>query len=177
MTEPPAQNKPQNKKSDAPAAVDHAPASDHAHVIARPPLIYLAGILVGLGLDAIWPAPQLSATVQYVLGGGLFALGLVVVLACVFTFGRAGTTVPTDTPTTALVTRGIYRYSRNPIYLAMALAQLGIAAAVDSPWILATLPVVLVIIRHGVIAREERYLEAKFGEDYRAYKARVRRWF
>jgi protein-S-isoprenylcysteine O-methyltransferase Ste14 len=153
-----------------------ADAGDHAQVIAHPPLLALGGILVGLGLDAIWPAPQLPALVQYVLGGGLFLAGLVIVLTCALTFARAGTSVPTNTPTTALATNGLYRYSRNPIYVALALAHLGIAAAVDSPWILATLPVVLVIIRFGVIAREERYLEAKFGDEYRAYKARVRRW-
>jgi len=170
MTNPPAQKTPQRPQSKA------APASDHAQVIAHPPLIYLAGILVGLGLDAIWPAPQLSAMVQYVLGGGLFAAGLAAVAASALTFRRAGTSVPTNTPTTALVSRGLYNYSRNPIYLSMTLAHVGIAAAVDSPWILGMLPIVLVIIRFGVIAREERYLEAKFGDAYRDYKARVRRW-
>jgi len=150
--------------------------TDHAQVIAHPPLLALTGILVGLGFDAIWPAPQLLAPVQYVLGGGLFLAGLAIVLTCALTFARAGTSVPTNTPSTALVTNGLYRYSRNPIYIALALAHLGIAAAVDSPWILATLPLVLVVIRLGVIAREERYLEAKFGDAYRDYKAKVRRW-
>lgn len=151
--------------------------ADHAQVIAHPPLIYLAGILVGLGLDALWPAPRLTASVQYGLGGALIAIGVIVVLVCGVTFGRSGTSVPTDTPTTTLVTRGLYRYSRNPIYIALSLIHLGVAAAVDSPWVLATLPFVLLVIRLGVIAREERYLEAKFGDAYRDYKAQVRRWF
>ena len=162
-------------QDDVPAS-QYTGGADHAQVVGHPPLIYLAGILVGLGLDAIWPAPQLTAAVQYVLGGALFLAGLAIVLACAWTFRRAGTTVPTGTPTTALVIHGLYRHSRNPIYVALTLAYLGIAAAVDSPWFLATLVPVLVIMRYGVIAREERYLEAKFGQAYRDYKAQVRRW-
>jgi protein-S-isoprenylcysteine O-methyltransferase Ste14 len=149
---------------------------DHAHVIGHPPLIHLAGILVGLGIDALWPAPLLAMTTQYVAGGVLIALGLAVVAACGLVFRRAGTSVPTQTPTTALVIRGLYHYSRNPIYIALSLVHLGVAVAVDSPWIAATLPIVLIVIRYGVIAREEAYLEAKFGQAYRDYKARVRRW-
>jgi len=151
-------------------------SQDNAGVIAHPPFIYLAGVLIGLGLDAIWPAPQLLKVTQYGLGGVLIAAGVAIVVACAWRFSRAGTTVPTNTPTSALVTGGLYRYSRNPIYLALTLIHLGIAAAVDSPWILAMLAPVLLIMTFGVIAREERYLEAKFGAVYTDYKARVRRW-
>ena len=150
--------------------------SDHAGVIAHPPLIYLAGILAGLGIDVFWPAPQLSAATQYALGTVLIVSGIAIVAACGWRFGRAGTSVPTSTPTTALVTSGLYRISRNPIYIALSLVHIGIAAAVDSPWILAMLVPVLVVINIGVIVREECYLEGKFGEDYAAYRKRVRRW-
>jgi protein-S-isoprenylcysteine O-methyltransferase Ste14 len=158
------------------AAGQYTGKDDHAHVVGHPPLIHLAGILVGLGLDWLWPAPLLPAITQYVLGGALIVLGVLLVLACGLTFRRAGTSVPTQTPTTALVIRGLYRYSRNPIYIALSLIHLGIAVAVDSLWIAATLPIVIIVINYGVIAREERYLEAKFGDAYREYKARVRRW-
>ena len=151
-------------------------SADHAQVVGHPPLIHLAGILVGLGIGAIWPAPLLEATTQYILGGVLIGLGLLLVLACGATFHKSGTSVPTHTPSAALVTHGIYRISRNPIYIALSLVHLGVAVAVDSPWIAATLPIVLIVIRYGVIAREEAYLEAKFGQAYRDYKARVRRW-
>jgi protein-S-isoprenylcysteine O-methyltransferase Ste14 len=154
----------------------YAGTEDHAHVVGHPPLIHLAGILVGVGIDALWPAPLLSMMTQYVAGGVLILLGLAVVMACGLVFHRAGTSVPTQTPTTALVIRGLYRYSRNPIYIGLSLVHLGVAVAVDSPWIAATLPIVLIVIRYGVIAREEAYLEAKFGQSYRDYKARVRRW-
>jgi len=90
-------------------------------------------------------------------------------------FRAAGTAVPANKPTTAIVRTGPYRFSRNPIYLAFSLLQLGIAIWVNSLWLLATLAVALALI-HVVIAREERYLERKFGAEYLAYKASVRRW-
>ncbi len=71
---------------------------------------------------------------------------------------------------------GPYRFTRNPIYLGMTIIFTGIAIAADSIWVLALLVPVLVIMNIGVIMREERYLEGKFGEDYRQYKASVRRW-
>jgi protein-S-isoprenylcysteine O-methyltransferase Ste14 len=145
-------------------------------VVGHPPIIHLAGILVGLGVDAIWPAPLLPMMIQYIVGGALILLGLAVVLACGLTFHKSGTSVPTHTPSTALVTHGIYRFSRNPIYIALSLVHLGVAAAADNPWMAATLPIVLIVIRYGVIAREEAYLEAKFGQAYRDYKTKVRRW-
>jgi protein-S-isoprenylcysteine O-methyltransferase Ste14 len=91
-------------------------------------------------------------------------------------FIRAGTNIPTNRPTTALVTAGPYRFSRNPIYIALTLLYLGIALAVDSAWIAGLIVPVLIAIRYGVIAREESFLEQKFGAAYRDYKARVRRW-
>jgi protein-S-isoprenylcysteine O-methyltransferase Ste14 len=91
-------------------------------------------------------------------------------------FRRAGTDVRPDQPTTALVTDGIYRYSRNPLYIAQALIYAGIALAADSLWALALLVPTLIVIRYGVIAREEAYLERKFSDDYRRYKTAVRRW-
>ena len=89
---------------------------------------------------------------------------------------RAGTGVSTATPTTAVVVRGSYRFSRNPMYLAMAFLYLGLAIAINGLLIIVLLPVLLGILSFGVISREERYLERKFGEDYLRYKAKVRRW-
>jgi protein-S-isoprenylcysteine O-methyltransferase Ste14 len=92
------------------------------------------------------------------------------------TFQWKGTAVEPWKPTTAIVTTGPYRITRNPAYVGMALAYAGIAVMSDALWVLAPLPLVLLVIDRGVIAREERYLERKFGQEYLDYKDRVRRW-
>jgi protein-S-isoprenylcysteine O-methyltransferase Ste14 len=156
------------------------PAGDRPGVIVRPPLLYLGAAAAGAVLDALWPAtilPRgLPALVQYPVGAALILAGLALVVACARRFLAAGTNVPTTRPTTAIVTSGLYRFSRNPIYVGLTLAYLGIAVAADSAWILALVVPVLLVMRYGVIAREERYLDEKFGDDYRRYKGSVRRW-
>jgi protein-S-isoprenylcysteine O-methyltransferase Ste14 len=92
------------------------------------------------------------------------------------TITRAGSNVPTNTPTISIVDTGPYRFTRNPIYLGMMLALIGLAIAFDSAWLLVTLVPFALVIRYGVVAREEAYLERRFGEVYRRYRARVRRW-
>ena len=89
---------------------------------------------------------------------------------------RAGSNVPTNMPTTSIVDTGPYRFTRNPIYLGMMLGLVGLAIAFDSLWLLVMLVPFFLVIRYGVVAREEAYLERKFGEIYRRYRARVRRW-
>jgi protein-S-isoprenylcysteine O-methyltransferase Ste14 len=92
------------------------------------------------------------------------------------TFRSAGTPVPGNQPTSAIVKVGPYRLTRNPIYLAFSLFQTGIAFGVNDAWILITLLPAIAIISFVVIPREERYLKARFGEEYATYKASVRRW-
>ena len=145
-------------------------------VIAPPPLIVLGFLLLGLALDWLRPVPLLPATAQYAIGAALIVLAGALALSAFVRFFRARTPIPTRQPTTALVTGGPYRFSRNPIYTGMILLLLGIGVMVDSAWILAMAVPFALVIRYGVIAREERYLEAKFGDPYRAYRARVRRW-
>ena len=142
----------------------------------RPPLIYLVAIAGGLALHRAWPRPMPA-------GAPVRLLGVVQVVASVLLFGlsvqrfrAAGTPVPARKPTTAIVRTGPYRFSRNPIYLAFSMLQLGIAIWVGSWWLVATLAVALAIIHYVVVPREERYLEARFGAEYRDYKAAVRRW-
>ncbi|MEX2649889.1 MAG: isoprenylcysteine carboxylmethyltransferase family protein [Alphaproteobacteria bacterium] len=149
---------------------------DSPGVIAPPPLIVLGALAVTLGLDGLWPAPLLDSTIQVVAGGGVLAAGLALVATCVRLFVRAGTNVPTYRPTTVLVTEGPYRISRNPIYVGLLLGTLGIAVLVDSAWMIGGVVPLFAVLDIGVIAREESYLERKFGADYRAYKAKVRRW-
>jgi len=89
---------------------------------------------------------------------------------------RAGTPLRPTLPVTALVTGGPFRFTRNPLYLSMTILYAGITLQFDALWPLFTLPPALAIVHWKIILREEKYLEAKFGDAYRAYKARVRRW-
>ena len=150
--------------------------ADIPGVVARPPLIYLGFLAVGLVLDYVRPAPLIPDIAQYSLGAALIVLGAVILAAAIRQFRRAGTNVPTNRATTALVADGLYRFSRNPIYIALSLVYAGIGIAADSPCVLGLLLPILVIIRYGVIAREERYLERKSGQEYLRYKVSVRRW-
>lgn len=146
-----------------------------AGVIAPPPLIYLAGLSAGLVLNAVLSPAALPLTLQ-LLGWPLAIGGSVLLVGFVRAFRRSGTAIGPYSETTALVTCGPYRLTRNPGYLGMALVSAGIALLADAPWALLPLAVAVLVIDRGVIAREERYLEACFGEEYRRYRARVRRW-
>jgi protein-S-isoprenylcysteine O-methyltransferase Ste14 len=150
-----------------------------AGVIARPPLLYLSALLIGFVLDHLLRLPfpvSGSGLVHWIIGGSLILIGFALAAAGVRNFSRAGTPVRSIHPTRALVTTGIYGWTRNPIYLGMFLIYGGIGVAARSPWtLILTLPLAITI-RYGVVAREEAYLERRFGDAYRDYKARVRRW-
>jgi protein-S-isoprenylcysteine O-methyltransferase Ste14 len=106
----------------------------------------------------------------------VFALALALVGWAIATITLAGSNVPTNLPTTTIVGTGPYRFTRNPIYLGMVLGLIGLAIALNSLWLLLTLVPFALAIRYGVVAREEAYLERKFGDVYRRYCAHVRRW-
>jgi protein-S-isoprenylcysteine O-methyltransferase Ste14 len=153
-------------------------SSDHhdiAGVIAPPPLIYLGGLLLGLLAHALIPARLLQRDMP-LIGGLLAGLGSVIGLNAIMVMHRHNTSPMTEAPSTALVTGGIFRYSRNPIYLAFILIYIGLTLVFNTIWPLLILPGVLVVMIKGVIEREERYLERKFGAAYRHYKAQTRRW-
>jgi protein-S-isoprenylcysteine O-methyltransferase Ste14 len=142
-----------------------------------PPLVYVAGFLVGLVVEFVIPVAAPPMPVRIAVGlaglaGFLYFDGL-----AARTFGRAGTSVlPFGDRTTSIVADGPYRFSRNPMYVGMTFLYIGVAAATGVMWAFATLLGVLVVVRFHVIAREERYLTAKFGDAYREYQSQVRRW-
>ncbi|RVU37790.1 isoprenylcysteine carboxylmethyltransferase family protein [Hwanghaeella grinnelliae] len=149
---------------------------DHAGVRVPPPLIFLVFLGGGIWLDSAWIAGAFAPLPWMIAGGCLLAAGLaLIVLAGVGHFA-AGTHVEPWKPTSAIVSSGLYAHSRNPMYLGMALGQVGVAAAAGS--LIGALSVVfsVAVVQWYVIGREERYLEAKFGQPYLDYKRRVRRW-
>jgi len=150
--------------------------SDNPGVIAPPPLLALGAIAIGFGLDALWPT-TLPWREERIVGGIALFLAAGVLAGWAFaTFRNAGTNVPTRRPSTTVVSVGPYRFSRNPIYIAMAAAIVGVGIAAGSAWVIAMAVPFLIVIDRGVIAREERYLSGKFAADYGAYRGRVRRW-
>ena len=151
--------------------------SDSAGVIAPPPLIFGGAVALGLVLQRVHALPLFRGNASArIAGGALVLAGLALSAAIMREFGRAGTPVTPWSETRRLVVTGPYRYSRNPDYVGQALVTAGLALLLGSAWMLIALVPALVLVRHGVIGREERYLERKFGEEYRRYRARVGRW-
>src|ERR1700692_2212096 len=151
--------------------------SDNANVIIHPPIAWALAVLAGLALQWLMPLRVTPAAVPAGwVGGAVFVLALVLVVWAIATMTGAGSNVPTNRPTTTIVEAGPYRFTRNPIYLSMTLGLIGLAIALNSLWLLLTLIPFALVIRYGVIAREEAYLERKFGDVYSRYRARVRRW-
>ncbi len=152
--------------------------SPRARIIAPPAV--LAGICVVLGAvaDRYWPLPLFSDAFILQVGVStlLFAaLGLLLLLA-LRTFRQHDTTVNPYGKPASLVTSGLFRYSRNPIYVGLLLLPLGFAIALNSAWLLASTGFLFCLLHFGVIRPEERFLAAQFGDAYRAYTKRVRRW-
>jgi protein-S-isoprenylcysteine O-methyltransferase Ste14 len=121
----------------------------------------------------LWPEPT---ALESVLGWGLLVAGVLLAVSAAYLFRRAGTTPNPTKPTSALVIWGPYRLTRNPMYVGMAVLYFGGTLLLNDPWPLAFLPFVMALVQRRVIAREEAYLERTFGDEYRSYKARVRRW-
>jgi protein-S-isoprenylcysteine O-methyltransferase Ste14 len=150
--------------------------SDIAGVVAPPPAIYGGAFVAGLGLNALLPSPRIPTRVAWPVGLLLLTGGGFLGGSFIAEFRRAHTPVDVRRPTTSLVTTGPYRITRNPAYLGLALTYAGIATLARTPWAVVTLVPALVVMDRMVIAREERYLERRFGKDYLRYKSRTRRW-
>jgi protein-S-isoprenylcysteine O-methyltransferase Ste14 len=150
--------------------------TESAGIRVPPPLFYVVGFLIGVGLELAFPIDRPSVGVT--LAGSVIGIGAWLLLdgAAMLFFRRAGTSMIPIKPSTALVTTGPYRFTRNPMYVGMAFLYMGLAFALGFIWPLAVLPVVIVAVDRLVIAVEEAYLHRRFGEDYSEYTRRVRRW-
>ncbi len=150
------------------------PSRDRPEVITLPPLIYLA-----FGALAAWlqnsyalPCPELPAAT----GGTLIAAGLVLITIAALQFKLAGTHLEPFKPALTLVTTGVYKWTRNPIYLGFLTIYLGFALLYGNPWMVILALPLSVAVTYGIILPEERYLAGKFGTSYTNYQVAVRRW-
>ena len=141
-----------------------------------PPLIYLAGLVIGFLANLWMPTKVVADLVAWLPGGALMVCGAALAGSAVWKFKSAGTTVRPDRPVSKFMISGPYRFTRNPMYLGLALFYAGIAIAGQIVWALVLLPAVLMLIQRMAIEPEEAYLKRRFGADYTGYIARVRRW-
>jgi protein-S-isoprenylcysteine O-methyltransferase Ste14 len=153
--------------------------ADHAGVYVPPPLMFVVPLITAIVVhrERPWPIQDANRAISMIAGAIAVGLGVTLGVAAVRTFRNADTTIlPAVRPTTRIVANGPYRYTRNPMYVAMSLAYIGLALLLNNGWALLLLPPVLLAIDRFVIRREERYLAGKFGRLYDDYCRRVRRW-
>ncbi len=155
-------------------------ATDTAGVIAPPPLLAAVVVALGLLLDWLFPAYVLAVLLgrpeRFVIGGILIGGGAALSVVAVRAFRSAKTNPEPWKPSTALVADGIFGWLRNPMYVGSTLILVGLAILLASDWMLVMTIVFAIVLHFGVVKREERYLEAKFGNAYRSYKAKVTRY-
>jgi protein-S-isoprenylcysteine O-methyltransferase Ste14 len=153
---------------------------DTPKVLIFPPLIPLSALVVGVVLNFIMPLGLLAHVLflsRIVLGAMAFVGGIGMVIGANRIFQRIGTNVRPSQPTLALATKGIFTWTRNPMYVGGSLALLGIGIGFALDWVILLLMVSLPLVHYGIILREERYLERKFGDEYRRYKTDVPRYW
>jgi protein-S-isoprenylcysteine O-methyltransferase Ste14 len=156
---------------------DHSEDRHGPNVRVHPPIIFAISILAGIGLNNLWELEMPLGVHGRVYGGVIIFLATLIAAWSLLKFHKAQTDVRPDKPDSALITTGPYRYSRNPLYIVLTLAQITTAVWLNNLWILLlVLPSILAVTRYA-IEREERYLEKLFGQHYLDYKQRVRRWF
>ena len=150
--------------------------TDHAGVLTPAPVMYGAALLIGLAAEFALPIAHLPRTTSLWLGVATIAISIAIVVSAVKALARGQTAFDARKPTNTIVTDGAFRYSRNPTYLSLTLLYIGVALVLRSSWVLLMVLPAVLVTHWGVVLQEERYLEAKFGEEYRRYKASVRRW-
>jgi protein-S-isoprenylcysteine O-methyltransferase Ste14 len=153
---------------------------DNAGVIAPPPLLALAVVVLGLIFDRLLPAYVLTVLLSFagriMIGGTLIGAGFALAIPAILAFRSAGTHVEPWKPSAALVTDGIFGWLRNPMYVGAILFLAGLAILLASDWMLVMTVAFVAVLHFGVVKREERYLEAKFGNAYREYRNTVSRY-
>ncbi|HET6233332.1 MAG TPA: isoprenylcysteine carboxylmethyltransferase family protein [Longimicrobiaceae bacterium] len=149
---------------------------DHAGVFVPPPLFYAVPLVAGLLLQLRWPLADLPVAAARTLAVVFLIVAVAVFAPALGSFRRAHTSMIPVRPSTALVIAGPYRFTRNPMYVGLGALYLAVACWFGVTWALVLFPVGVLLVQRFAILPEERYLEAKFGDEYRSYKASVRRW-
>jgi protein-S-isoprenylcysteine O-methyltransferase Ste14 len=152
------------------------PETDHPGVIAHPPALFLAFLVAGIVLHLVRALPVSSSIAPRIAGVALVLFGAGLIIWGRRTMKRAGTNINPREPATALVVTGPFRYSRNPLYIAVTAIYIGLALAIGTLWPIVLLAFLFPLVHWGIVRREERYLDEKFGEAYARYRAVTRRW-
>ena len=157
-------------------AVDFPPEQDRPGIVIPPPLLFVIPLVAALLADKFAPTGFVHGPLRWVVGSLTVLAGLALNIIGFVTQRHAGTDPIPFRPTTRIVSHGLYRFTRNPMYLGFGLWTLGTAFLLNSVWMLLAVPIGIVLTDRFVITKEEKYLERKFGEEYLSYKRRVRRW-
>jgi len=148
---------------------------DHVRAVPAPLITFVTAVF-GFVLGWIFPFRFLLWGVAYVVGSITVVMGLIVGCSALVAVRRAHTSLSPNKPTVALVESGVFRFSRNPMYLSMFLLYLGLAALANDFWLLPLFLVLFLSVDRMIVTREEKYLEQRFGDKYLRYEERVRRW-
>ena len=159
-----------------PMPAELPPEEDRPGVPIAPPLLFVIPILTSLVIEWSVPTSFVHGAFRWIIGALFFLAGIALNVGGFITQKRAGTDPIPFNPSTRIVSHGLYRFTRNPMYIGFALWTFALAILIDSAWMLLAVPIGLVLIDRIVITREECYLERKFGEEYLSYKRGVRRW-
>jgi len=151
-------------------------SSDHPDIIAFPPFIFLGCALISIVLRFLFPLRLMDYSISWPIGTALALLAVSMAIWAVQVMRAGGTNVRPDKPALAIVRQGPYRFTRNPMYLALCILHASLGFLLNSWMPIIFTPILASFLHFGVVLREEHYLESKFGENYLALKRSVRRW-
>jgi protein-S-isoprenylcysteine O-methyltransferase Ste14 len=150
---------------------------DGATVRVPPPLVFMAAIALAVLLGWLWPRdPWIGGWFRHLFGGISIIGGVALIVTAMGRFRQTGQDPKPWLPSPEMITTGPYQFTRNPMYLGLTLITIGIGHVIGNGWFAITAVIALLAVQQLAVVHEEAYLERKFGDAYREYKKRVRRW-